>query len=146
LKKKKHKPKFPHNESRHTNEHVLSARQVATPAPGSPESFAQASQIIGQIAKGLQGFQGLPFGKDSASALQGLADGLGKAGQSAKAGATAVPAAGSAEANAQASAILQGLANGLKGTSWIPFAGTASSGLSGVAGGLAAGAKPAGSA
>jgi hypothetical protein len=105
-----------------------------------------ASQIIGQLAKGLQGMPGLPFGKDSASALEGLANGLGRAGQSAKAGATTTPTAGTPESYAQASAILEGLAKGLKGTGNIPFAGPAADSLNSIAGGLAAGAKPAGSA
>ena len=64
---------------------VSDARQnSASPAPGSPESFAQAAAILGGLASGLKGQTGIPFAADAASALDGLAKGLGSAGQAAK--------------------------------------------------------------
>ena len=57
---------------------------ATTPAPGSPESYAQAAAILGGLASGLKGTSGIPFGADAASALDGLAKGLGSAGQAAK--------------------------------------------------------------
>jgi hypothetical protein len=121
----------------------LNERQVpATPTPGSPESFIQAGSIIGGLAKALQGskgFQSVPFGTDSANALQGLADGLTKAGKggAAKRQAPASPPPpGSPQSYAQASAILGGLAKGLQGSSSIPFGQFAGTELAGLAEGL----------
>jgi hypothetical protein len=50
----------------------------AAPAPGSPESLAQASGILNGLASGLQG-SNLPFSKDAGSILGGLGKGLGQA-------------------------------------------------------------------
>jgi hypothetical protein len=111
------------------------------PAPCTPESFAQASSIIGQLAKGLQGLTNVPFGASSASALQGLAEGLGKAGKATSAMPGSAAALGSAMQVAQAGAILQGLANGLKGGKNIPFSGQAAGALSGIAWELSGGAR-----
>lgn len=78
----------------------------------------------------------VPFAADSAKALEGLAKGVGQAGLSApKSGGTA--ATGSTEQQAQASAILGGLANGLKGAGSIPFGKDAGGALAGIAQGLA---------
>jgi hypothetical protein len=92
---------------------------------------------------------GVPFGADAAKALDGLAKGLGSAGQVTTAAKppgrlavrqtvpAMVPATGSPEQRAQAAAIIAGLASGLKGTS-IPYANDASSALAGIAKGLGA--------
>lgn len=128
----------------------LAARQVpvTTPAPGSPESYAQAASILGGLASGLKGMTGVPFGTDAAKALDGLAKGLGSAGQVAAGSKppgrltvrqtvpVTTPAPGSPESFAQAASILGGLASGLKGSSNIPFASDAASALDGIAKGL----------
>jgi hypothetical protein len=120
----------------------LAVRQTVpvVPALGSPESFAQAASILGGIASGLKGQSSIPFAADAASALDGLAKGLGNAGQAAKKspGRMAlrqIAAAGSPESKAQAAAILTGLAQGLKGTS-IPYGNDASAALTSIAKGL----------
>lgn len=77
----------------------------------------------------------IPFAADSGKALEGLAKGLGQAGSSApKTGGTA--ATGSAQQQAEASAIINGLGNGLKGAGSIPFGKDAGGILSGIAQGL----------
>ncbi|KAE9980054.1 hypothetical protein EG328_009064 [Venturia inaequalis] len=116
---------------------ILNARQVhaTPPALGSPESFAQAASILGGIGKGVGGLTSIPFAADSGKALEGLAKGLGQAGSSApKTGGTA--ATGSAQQQAEASAIINGLGNGLKGAGSIPFGKDAGGILSGIAQGL----------
>lgn len=77
----------------------------------------------------------VPFAADAGKALDGLAKGLGGAGQSApKSGGTA--ATSNAQQQAQASSIISGLANGLKGTGSIPFGKDAGGVLSGIGEGL----------
>jgi hypothetical protein len=115
---------------------TLAVRQ--TPAPGNPESFAQAASIIGGLAQGLKGQTWIPFGADAASVFEGLAKGLRGAGQAASGkglAARQAPAAGSPQSYAEAGAIISGLAQGLKGTS-IPFADSASAALASIAKGL----------
>ncbi|KAF2664896.1 hypothetical protein BT63DRAFT_464151 [Microthyrium microscopicum] len=119
---------------------AIVARQVpATPAPGSPESFKQASSIIGGLAKGLGG---APGGAGIGSILQGLADGIGQAGKSAIVArqVPATPAPGSPESFKQASSIIGGLAKGVSGSSIIPGGAEIGKLLQGIADGLAQGA------
>jgi hypothetical protein len=115
---------------------AIAVRQTV-PAPGSPESFAQAASIIGGIASGLKGSSSIPFAADAASALDGIAKGLGGAGQAAKKPpgrmtVRQIAAAGSPESKAQAAAILTALAEGLKGTA-IPYSNEASAALANIA-------------
>src|ERR1700712_1150892 len=61
----------------------LAVRQTV-PAPGSPESFAQAASILVGLVSGLKGKPVIPFAADAASALDGLAKGWGSAGKATK--------------------------------------------------------------
>jgi hypothetical protein len=65
------------------------ARQLPAtqPAPGSPESFKQASDIIGGLAKGLRspGGKNIPLGKESGDFLGQVAEALAKGSKAVRA-------------------------------------------------------------
>jgi hypothetical protein len=110
------------------------------PAPGSPESYAQASSIIGRLAKGIQGSSAIQEVTGIGSILKDIADGLAQGAKGAKSSIVArqLPAGaapGSLESFQQASSIIAGLAKGLQGTA-ILMSGDISNMLGSLAQGL----------